>query len=306
MSLKYKRKDYDKLRDQFYQNPGVNPISKHKITIGGDTYNKLVNEFGDPYELLHEEQYIPKNKLETFHQFEQLPLELQTDIYNRNIDTLVHSSVLSTTSNKATKDVLCGLEITNKEYIKYINVMAPERTYAFPYNLQKSKFNATKFILDRHPQNNLLPEYRWSNITINIYDNLIVIDEHIGINILFNDRDILPSKYDLLTSYFIYRRRKTCQHIPNYAKKQVLSLLTLKYKQVHGEQNYISLLGWYFYLRANLTQFPYELPKNEYYNYVVAVDTQGNITNDADDILIQLYDDCDVLYKALLEQLTKL
>lgn len=296
MTLRYNKEDYHKLRDDFYKNPERNPISGYTIAINGNTYNKLVVEFGDPYD----------KKLKTFHQFEQLPLELQEDIYGRNVDTLKHSIILSKTSNKATKNRLCGLEITSQEYIKYLHKVMPDKTYAFPYptSLLESIFNVTKFILYKYPRQDTETTYKYSADCIKHKNNIVTVFNVSGSYMLSN---ILPSEYDLLTSYFIYKRRQSCQHLQNYAKNQILKLLTQKHKDV--QNNYVGLLSWYFYLRANLSQFPYELPFNKYYDYIIAIDKKGNIIDIIDDteqLLIQLQSYCNDFYEALLEQLHKL
>lgn len=300
MSLKYKRKDYDKLRDQFYQNPGVNPISGYKITIGKDTYNKLVNEFGDPYQLLEDNN----KKITTFPYFEQLPLELQTDIYGRHKSTLINSPKVSKMSNKATKDILCNLEITNKEFIQYIYKNKPYVLYAFPYpNLfsnNKNKFGVTKF------KHIVLPKrikYKYAYISVD--DNMVevVTFRHDGTN--FKNINFLASEFDLFTSYLIYKERQTCQHIQNYAKKQVIKLLTNKKQNI--QNNIISILGWYIYLETNLKQFAYELDDHYLFDYdgiSIEMDEKGNAIEY--ELQLQLYDICDVLYQDLLERLQNL
>ena len=288
MSLQYDKKKFNTLRDQFYTNPTINPISGKKIQINKVTYNQLVKEFGNP--------------VKSFEFFEQLPEDLQTDIYSRNLYTLKRSPTISKIANKVTKNKLCELNITKKEFLNYIHEVIPHTAYAIPY-VTKSKYNITKFLLMIYPSVNTELKY--------IY-NLQLIEKDMNIVTLSQREDMMKvnfdymseSEYDLLTSYFIYKRRKTCQHIPNYAKNQILKLLKLN--QNKNKNTYIDELKWYMYLRTNLSQFPYELPKNEYYDYVITVDDKENITDDTKFMMLQLQEDNNQLYQALLDQINKL
>ena len=290
MSLQYDKKKFNTLRDQFYTNPTINPISGKKIQINKVTYNQLVKEFGIP------------NVLKSFEFFEQLPEDLQTDIYSRN--ALKRSPTISKTANKVTKNKLCELNITKKEFLNYIHEFIPLTAYAIPY-VTKSKYNITKFLLMIYPSVNTELKYIYNAQLIKKDDmNIVTIRQIEEIFNTVNFDYMSESEYDLLTSYFIYKRRKSCQHIPNYAKNQILKLLKLN--QNKNKNTYIDELKWYMYLRTNLSQFPYELPKNEYYDYVITVDDKENIMDDTKFIMLQLQEDNNQLYQALLDQINKL
>ena len=289
MSLQYKKKNFNTLRDQFHANPTINPISGKKIQINKGTYFELVKEFGNP------------KQLTSFDFFEQLPEDLQTDIYSLN--ALKKSPTISKTANKITKNKLCELEITIKEFIQYINEAVPNTAYAFPY-LTRSKFNITKLLLGVYPSVKEELKYFYNIQLIEKDDDIVSLKQSKHVDRVYFDQ-MLESEYDLLNSYFIYKRRKTCQPIKNYAKNQILKLLQLN--QNKNKKTYVDELRWYMYLRTNLSQFPYELPKNDYYNDVITVDDKGNMTmEDAKPIMIQLQADNDELYEALLEQINKL
>lgn len=297
MALKYNKKDYDLYKQSFYKNPQVNPISGRHIDINKGTYSKLVAEFGDPF------------KVYTFNQFEQLPEELQAEIYSQDKSTLIKSKLVSKSSQKVVKNKLCDFKITNKEFINYVKNFLPETVFAMPYKKvlidtgSTSKFNVTKFTLKDYPTINKKLSYYFTINTIEIENKLVIFgSRHSAYN--FEEDKLVESEYDLITAYLIYNQRKLCQTIPNYAKNQVIKLLTLKQQQI--QDKYIDLLGWYFYLRTNLSQFHYELHRNEYYNYVVTVDDKGDITNDTEHLLEQLQYDCQELYNVLLNYLHKL
>lgn len=288
MSLSYKKKNFNRLRDQFYANPTINPISGKKIQINKVTYNQLVKEFGHP------------NTLTQFDYFEQLPEDLQTDIYSRT--ALTRSPTISKTANKITKNKLCELNINKKEFINYINEVSPNTVYAMPY-ITRYEYNVTKFLLVNYASVNTELKYIYNRQLIEKKGNIVTLNQEEFIDKV-NFDDLLESEYDLLTSYFIYRRRKPCQDIKNYAKNQILKLLQSNKNK--NKNTYIDELKWYMYLRTNLSQFPYELPKNEYYDYVVTVDNNGHINmDDAKSIMLQLQADNDELYQALLNLINK-
>src|SRR5438445_13881928 len=101
MSLKYDKKNYDLLKNKFHKNPQINPISGRHIDVNKGTYLKLIEEFGDPF------------KIHTFNQFEQLPEELQEEIYSQNKSTLINSRLISQSSQKVVKNKLYDFKITN-------------------------------------------------------------------------------------------------------------------------------------------------------------------------------------------------
>lgn len=154
MALKYKKEDYDRLKKSFYKNPNINPITGREIKANNVTYKKLVTEFGDPF------------KVYTFNQFEELPEELQSEIYSQDVDTLKHARIVSQKSQKVTRHQLCEFKINKKEYVDYIQKYLPEVTYAFPIS-SKDRFNVTKFILVKYPTNGNQPGYTYLYIKFN-------------------------------------------------------------------------------------------------------------------------------------------
>lgn len=197
-------------------------------------------------------------------------------------------------------DIVCNLDITNKECVHYIQKIRPNTFYAFPikyvYNVL---FNVTRFNIMHNPTDEFVLTYHYLVNGITTSNDIIYIKQDTT-GTLSNMRVMQTSTFDLLTSYFIYKKRiSCCSLIPNYAKNKTLKLLDTRYKTITN--NYISLLSWYLYLRANLTQFPYELPPHNYFNITV------HINDDIDmDILTELKQNCDTLHHVLLEYINKL
>jgi hypothetical protein len=288
--LKYNKNEYNLYKTQFYHNPLINPISGRHIEINKGIYNKLVKEFGNPF------------ALKEFYYFEQLPRELQIEIYSYNLKILIQALTVNKSSFQMIIPKLSELNINNKEYITYIFKMLPVMTYAFPYYDGYYKFSVTQFILNQYPTINKPLSYLY---TINsITDNNFIKFKNTDGKYDFKSKPLLASEYDLITSFKIYKQRKMCQCIPNYAKNKTLKILTLKNTQI--KNTYVKLLNWYFYLRCNLSQFHYDLPQHDYFNYIVIVGQDGQITNGMEHLLIQLKLDCEELYTVLFNYISNL
>lgn len=226
-----------------------------------------------------------------------LPLELQEDIFSRDYNTLIQCSFLNNACNKVVVHILSRLNIDNKEFIKYAKKIQINMAYAFPiYDKENVGLNITKLNLLTLPTEKTVLSYNYLVNSIRIIEDDVVFGQNTYGNISLSDI-MLESEYDLLTSYFIYRKRLSCcSFIHNYAKKQTLKLLHTRHKNVISD--YVSLLSWYLYLRANLTRFPYELPINKYFNLTVHVDDTT--------LIKELQQECDTLYHVLLEYIDKL
>lgn len=311
MSLKYNKNHYEVYRKRFYENPSINPISGYNIDKTKLTYQKLIKEFGDP-----------EKQLKEFSYFDQLPEDLQSEIFSQELSTLKRSPYISKFTNKATTQKLCQLAITNIELMAYVHDVVPEKLYVFPSGLRPTtKFNVNKFHLIQPPllKNDYQLGYNSLIEWISVINNVVTLHyEYVGNDVSrFNNLVIGNIESDLLTSYYIYKRRISCQNIPNYAKNQILKKLQLESLKI--KNNYVELLYWYMYLRTNLLSFPIQLLKNPYFDYKVTMDNKGNITSidhnlgnqiikadEGFEILIDLKTSCDALYNQLLQQLNGL
>ncbi len=242
-------------------------------------------------------------KLKTFDYFEALPEELQADILSR--DVLKKSPYISKSSNKVTKTNLCQLSITNQEIINYVERESPENIYLF---LLKAVNIENKFVVNKF---NLNPgkkiQYRCLFEAVKLKYDMITIDYvHLG---FFEFKDLIsPCEPDLLSSYFIYQNRLSCQHLPNYAKNQIIKILKLKNSP---KSSYVDLLSWYMYLRTNLLRFPVQLLKNDYINYEVFLDDKDHILTiepymEIETMLNKLKLDTEHLYNQLLYHINQL
>lgn len=332
--------------EQFKKIPYKNPMTNENIIIGSPEYKKLVKKYGEPnkikspktgklinigkgeYIKLKNEGYTdeqlimnlkiiePKVDLKNFDYFDQLPEELQSDILSRDIKILRQSPYISKLTDKATKNIKCQLEITITEFENYIKDVAPEYVYLFPAlsGLRPTtKFNVNKCTLIQYPtlNNNYERKYNMLIEWIILKNGVATTSQKLIDNTSPLINLILKSEYDVITSYFIYNRRESCDK-PHYAKNQVVKLLKLK-RDTIDVNDYINLLSWYLYLHTNLLRFPVLLNKHNYFDYKVFLDDKGNIimiesVNEitSSELIMQLQNDTTMLYQQLLSQLQKL
>lgn len=300
-----------------------NPETGGWIDMYGPTYKKLIESGKYTETQLSKQQKLRSTKpkspltLQNYNKnnkfdIESLPADIQNEIFSKDVHLLKTAPHISKMINKSTHQAICQMPINKKEMIDYVNTMEPERIYIFPLSELRSmtKFNVNKCYLRKYKKINEKPTYaiivEWIHYSYNIVNLNIDKSNDLTFNLENFIRDM---DYDLLTSYHIYNKRPSCQ-IKNYAKTRVIHHLTSK-KVNYENINYVNLLVWYMYLRINLYQFPVQLYNNKYSEYRVTTDEKDDIILvepyiDSDVLMIDLKNDCMMMYQELLKQLNLL
>ncbi|HSW76399.1 MAG TPA: hypothetical protein VLG50_05115 [Candidatus Saccharimonadales bacterium] len=281
-------------------------------TITKTNYSSRVGKKEDLVKLINKLKNTPL-------EFEELLPELQSSILSQNIEMLKQSQRLSKNVSKHTQQAyyqhLCQLPITHHEINQYGTLYKPSQLFLFviiplklfnifavnqySYFLTNNLFEYKGITIQKVKQNNGLITYRLDN-----FGN--------GNEILDIDRQIETVKIDLLTLYHIYKLRLQCEKIhPHFAKQKVLQELN-DYKKQVNINNYISLFKYWLYLYYNARQFPIFPKQENFLDYKVTVDDNGDIvivdhpTLTPDILMEQLQQSCEHWYDELTYWIDKL
>ncbi len=241
-----------------------------------------------------------------FTHFKNLPLEIQSLIYEANLQSSYRTDKLS---NRITKnayvDKICTKSITFNEIKNYIAEYQPEHIYYF-YQ-EKSEIIQHMKVMKYHliDDENMLPRYGLSYEIVEEDEDetfyTLIIDA-------LQDSNIEQKEPDLLTQYYIYYLRGCDTIKPYFSKNKVLKQLNNQYNLLYTE-NHNDLLSLYLYLRVNLYNFPILITKNIYLYYIWStgeVNTLDNVVLNYDECLKDLYIHIDILYQQLIKQIKKL
>ena len=250
-----------------------------------------------------------------FNYMTQLPYELQSEIYSEYNNNLIQSQSVNKLSRNITKQAflqqICTKPITRREINEYLRNL-PDHLYFFYQEIEENrtihmgvmKYNVIEIItLDEYQYNlsfeMVITDYDTHTVTYNVIQRNVITKDQ------FDHHDREP---DLLTQYFIYRNRH-CDNIKQeFSKHKILTILQNKYNQLY-KNDYVSLLSFYLYIRVNLLRFPVQLPKNIFINYIVTdtivIDVSG-LSVSYEQVMIDLYDQVNILYDELVKQINKL
>jgi len=243
----------------------------------------------------------------TFHQFEELPDELQSVILSEHPRTLAKSQKLSKSVSRATKQAfdqrICTQAITQQDIDRYVRDFKPHVIYMY-YN-EKNNYKVTKM----YPRYQMF--YDILSKQLNKYQNLLLFERVFFPSVIEN---IIYENFiytDLLTQYHIYTLRKNCP--PQLSKTQILKELEFQRNQT---TNVESVLAFHMYLWTNLERFPVLLPIDPFIPYRITIDDEGNMIHvdnvithqqlNVDDVIVALQEDCHYLYDLLVQQIKHL
>lgn len=261
-----------------------NPKTGRMIKINGPTYNELIK--------------LGLLKPDRFEYFEQLPEDLQ-DVIFKESETLKQSQKLNKTISRIQSPTTlsyynqyCHLPINANEIQSNIINFKPDQMSFFFHD----QFQFFYRIFDG--SDNIL----YNGFSI-FYDNSKIIHDRYYVAQDFTSNLATP---DLKNMMIIYKQRKCEQIKPGYAKIKTLKVLDTLYKSVDFS-DYEQLLILFYYLRSSCKMFHLTYPQDVYKKYLINFNlpnaTYGKEKLTLVQLLIQLSEECNVMYNQLVDHI---